>query len=84
VGTRDYEPFDKPEAVALGMANALILFARTIAEKDPSFALDSLEKVHCKLMIMLDGLNVSQNDRARVANLMTETEVMVSAFGVRH
>ena len=80
----EYEPFDKPEAVALGMANALILYARTIAERDPVFALDTLEKVHCKLSAMLDELNVTESDCDRIHNLMTKTEAMLMGIGVRH
>jgi hypothetical protein len=82
--THEYEPFDKPAAVALAMANALILYARTIAERDPSFALDTLEKVHCKLATMLAELNVSQRDCVRVDHLMTETEAMLTVHAVRH
>jgi hypothetical protein len=82
--TRDYDPFDKPAAVALAMANALILFARTIAEREPSLALSTLKRVHCKLAVMLADLNVSERDCARVDQLMNETEAMLAGGAVRH
>jgi hypothetical protein len=80
----EYRPFDKPEAVALSMANALILFARTVAESDPLLAVSALQKIRGKLADMLAGLNVSRSDSDRVSVLLDETEAMLTAVGTRH
>lgn len=74
-----YLPFDKPEAIAVAAANALILFALGVSKKDRQLALETLKAVREQLLAMLSELNVSESDRSRVINLLNETELLLPA-----
>ena len=72
------------EAIALGMSNALIFYALSVAESDPHLALASLQKMRGKLAAMLAGLNISGSDSDRVVSLLDKTEAVLAAIGTRH
>lgn len=72
-----YRPFDKPEAVAVAAANALILFAVGVSRKDRHLALETLKEVRGQLHAMLSELNVSESDRNRVEDLLNETKLLL-------